>query len=203
MFENGCWQAGRAILLRAFGPLGGGRAVASHYEIFCWPQPCLQKTLATAAAICLIDASPFNCATLTQGCSATPTPLTGCPLLPAGTAPPQHCWSCHAAILFSTLLSATCYKGAGYSSSHLLWAPGFGGQQFGQHHHLQPECTVVPRHSSCSMAAVLIVCSRLLACLAWLASSVAQWVANGQCQGTPAANAGAGAVLLQTSTLRE
>lgn len=119
--------------------LGGGRAIASIYGIFCWPQQCLHNSLATAAAMWLIAASPSYCAALTEGCSATPTPLTGCPLLPAGTPPPQHCWSRHAASLFSTLLCATCYKGAGCNSSLLLWGPGFGGQQFGQHHHLQQE----------------------------------------------------------------
>lgn len=53
------------------------------------------------------------------------------------------------------------------------------------------------------MAAVLIVCSRLLALLAWHASVVALRVANNQCQGRPAANAGAGAGLLQTRAMRE
>jgi hypothetical protein len=119
--------------------LGGGKGCREHLRDFCWPQQCLHKNLATAAGICLINASPFDCATLTQGCSATPTPLTGCHLLPAGTPPPQHCWSRHAAMLFSRLLSATCCKGVVYSSSHLLWAPGVGGQQCGQHHQQQLE----------------------------------------------------------------
>jgi hypothetical protein len=145
--------------------LRGGEAVARRYEIFCWPQQCSHTTLATAAAILLFDASPFNCATLTEGCSATPTPLHGCPVLTAGTAPPQHCWSRHAASVFTTLLCATWHKGACWGSSQLLWAPGFGGQPFGQQQHQQPKCRVVPGHSSSSWAAVLIVCSSLSAVL--------------------------------------
>jgi hypothetical protein len=63
-----------------------------------------------------------------------------------------------------------------------VWAPGFGGQQSGQHQHLQLVCTVDPRHSSSSLAAVLIVCSNLSALLVKHANSVAPWVANAQCQ---------------------
>jgi hypothetical protein len=194
---------GEGIFVEGLRAPWEGRAVASIYEIFCWPQQCLQNSLVTAAAILLFDASPFNWATLTEGCSATPTPLPWCPVLPPGTAPPQHCWSCHAASVFSTLLCATWCKGACWRSSQLLWAPGFGGQQFGQHQHLQPERTAVAGHSSSSLAAVLIVCGSLSALLLQHAKGVAPWVANSQCQSRPAANVRIGAGLLQISTLLE
>lgn len=179
-----------------------GRAVASIYGIFCWPLQCPHNFLATAAAAWFIAASPFNCATLTEGSSATPTPLPGCPVAPPGTAPPHHCWSCHAVSAFAILRCATCYKAARWRSSQLLWAPGFGGQLFGQHQHLHPKCTDYPGHSSSSLAAVLIVCSSSSALFMQHAKGAASWLASGRCQGRPAVNVGAGASLLQTSTLR-
>lgn len=105
--------ASRAVnFVEGLRALGGGRAVADIYGFFCCALQCFPHYLPTAAAIWHFNAPSFICTTPTEGCSATPTPLPGCPVLTAGTSPPQHWWSRPAAILFTTLLCATCCKGA-------------------------------------------------------------------------------------------